>query len=1065
MVKRMSLPRILLLLLTLLNSTILAKSASGLLREGLYAEEVEGDLSAAIKIYQQVIEDDSAQENLVAQALYRQGMCHMKLKNELEAKAAFSKLMTQHADQTQLIEKVKPLLDELGNADPASLMPPETIMYLEIGSPGKQIETILNMLQGTPFENPLAMMGGGNQWSGEEAGPANMIGALMNPSMMAEFKKIRGMGIGITGLEGLGNDGPPPALVVLYPGQSDALRGLLLAGLGMIGRQADPIQEMQVVHFPDGGGAAYDDTVIILASPSPKALDLLTSAVKRYKGLLSGPSLASSNRSFAKISKRARQDNAVTLWLNVNETYQGLMKILPPDDIPQQIHMANGLVDFENVDDIIASLSIKKTGIALEANAHLKEGHNCVAYNMIRTPHLSQAAWRAIPADAIALVSLALGEPGTAQAEAVGEQILNATSLDIGREIFSNIEQITLFAVPVKGSMEAVEGEIPPQAKAFGLAITSANPQQTRDILTSVLRSANMLLTQTEPVNGRYEITLANYQSIHGYMDQTSKITLLSLNPDLVTSSVTTLKQGRADSGKGVLKSAVSALPETTSKLVMVNLAGAIQFGLQNMDVPDDELGEQVRQAMSQLAEATERTTLRLQTNEEANSFGIHLSINDLPPVSEIVGPITQIQQLMVRIEGQAKSWGQQGPTAGIAETKTAPRIDGQEDGVWADAPQYELKNSYYAAPSSETDFSASFKALYDRTNLYVLVTVADDDLQNDSEEFWLDDMVEVFIDADNSKRGEYDDNDFQYHFGWDASAPPLGESQHNNMTGIEAAFAKTGMGYRAEIKLPWSTLGTKPIPGAPIGFDVQASDDDGGGERDSKLAWHARQDDAYLHPNVFGTAHLLGLVGHWTLDTVDDREVRDNSRGQNVGTLRGDPQTVTGKMGGALAFDGDEDHIVIGNEPRFDASSGVTVAAWIKVNAFDKPWQAIVTKGDNAWRIQRNNEEDTLEFACTGLNIPGGNQYGSLYGPRAISTDRWYHVAGVYDGKKMSLYVDGVLDASQDASGSINMTDVPVLIGANAEMPDRFWNGALDDVRVYNYALSGAEVAALAGK
>jgi len=282
MIKRMSLPRMLLLLLTLCSSTLLAKSASVLLREGLYAEEVEGDLSAAIEIYQQVIEDSSAQDNLVAQALYRQGMCHMKLKNKQDAKAAFSKLVAEHSDQTRLIEKVRPLLDELGNADPASLMPPETIMYVEIGSPGKQIETILNMLKGTPFENPLAMIGGDNQPSGEAMGPANMIGALLNPSMMAEFKKIRGLGIGITGL----TEGSPPAIAVLYPGQSDALRGLLLAGLGMVGQPADPIEGMQVVHFPDGGGAAYDDTVVILASPSPKAIDQLTWSVKQYKGLL-----------------------------------------------------------------------------------------------------------------------------------------------------------------------------------------------------------------------------------------------------------------------------------------------------------------------------------------------------------------------------------------------------------------------------------------------------------------------------------------------------------------------------------------------------------------------------------------------------------------------------------------------------------------------------------------------------------------------------------------------------------------------------------------------------------
>ena len=975
--------------------------------------------------------------------------------------------MTEHRDQTQLIEKVKPLLDELSNADPASLMPPETIMYVEIGSPGKQIETILNMLKGTPFENPLAMMGGGNQWSDNEMGPANMVGALMNPSMMAEFKKIRGMGIGVTGLAGIAHGGPPSVIAVLYPGQSDILRGLLLAGLGMAGRSVEAIEGMKTVHFPDGGGASYDDTVVILASPSDQALEQLATAVKRYKGLLGGPSLASANESFAKISKRARQDNALTLWVNVNDAYQGLMKVLPPDAIPQEIHMANGFVDFENVNDIIASLSIEETAIAVEANANLKSGHNCVAYNMIRTPHLNKAALKAVPSDAIALLSLGLGGPDTPQAQAITGQILSATSLDIGADLFRNIEQISLFMVPTTGDMLAQNQEIPPQAKAFGVSITSTDPLKTRELLTTVLNSANLILTQTEPMNGRYEITLANQQNIYGYMDQTSKTTVFSLNPDLISTSAAALKRGSGASGKGSLQTALNALPESTNKLLLINLSGLINFGLQNTDVPDNDLGNQVRQAMTQLAQATERTTIRLQTSEEMNNFGVRLSVDNLPPVGQVFASVMKIQQAMAQIEGHSMSWDDQDPAAGIAPTKTAPAIDGKVDGSWAAAQAYDLEKSYYDAPSSKEDCSASFKALYDKNNLYVLVDVTDDDLQNDSEEFWLDDMVEVFIDADNSKRDSYDDNDFQFHFGWDASSPALGESQHGKMDGVEAAFARTNAGYRAEIKLPWRTLGTKPMAGIPIGFDVQVSDDDGGGQRNSKLAWHAPQDDAYLHPNVFGTAQPLGMLAWWKLDETGDREANDASGNSRTGKLIGSPtwKPSGGKVGGALEFDGVDDYIEIESKSGFDASGSVTVAAWIKINAFDKPWQAIVTKGDYAWRIQRNNEESTLEFACTGLSIPGGNQYGSLYSTQALGTGRWYHVAGIYDGSKMSLYINGALDASQEASGSISRTDAPVLIGANADMPDRFWNGMLDDVRVYNYALSGDALAALAGK
>jgi hypothetical protein len=139
-----------------------------------------------------------------------------------------------------------------------------------------------------------------------------------------------------------------------------------------------------------------------------------------------------------------------------------------------------------------------------------------------------------------------------------------------------------------------------------------------------------------------------------------------------------------------------------------------------------------------------------------------------------------------------------------------------------------------------------------------------------------------------------------------------------------------------------------------------------------------------------------------------------------------------------------------------------VTVAAWIKVNSFDKEWQAIVTKGDSAWRLQRNQDKDNLEFACSGLKIPGGSPYGGLYGERNVNDGKWHHVAGVYDGQKMTLYVDGGQDVSQPASGPIATNDKPVYIGENAEMTGRFWNGLIDDVRVYNCAIGKAEIEAL---
>ena len=240
-----------------------SKTASVLLQEALYAEEIEGDINAAIKIYQQIIDDDSSQDNYVAQALYRQGLCYTKIQNEKQAQVNFKKIVTNYSDQTNIIAKVKPLLNDIGNADPAALMPPQTLFYMEIGSPGKQIETILNSLKGSPLENPWTLINGNMpETSNDQMG--NIISGLLNESMMAELKKIRGMGVGITGIP---QNDAPPAIIVLFPGKSDALRGLIQMVLTMAGKPIKSIEGMNCIEFSEGGGAAYDDSIVILVTP------------------------------------------------------------------------------------------------------------------------------------------------------------------------------------------------------------------------------------------------------------------------------------------------------------------------------------------------------------------------------------------------------------------------------------------------------------------------------------------------------------------------------------------------------------------------------------------------------------------------------------------------------------------------------------------------------------------------------------------------------------------------------------------------------------------------------
>jgi len=202
-------------------------------------------------------------------------------------------------------------------------------------------------------------------------------------------------------------------------------------------------------------------------------------------------------------------------------------------------------------------------------------------------------------------------------------------------------------------------------------------------------------------------------------------------------------------------------------------------------------------------------------------------------------------------------------------------------------------------------------------------------------------------------------------------------------------------------------------------------------------------------------------LVAWWKLDDGSGAVAVDSSGNEHHGSLRGGATWAQGIDGAALSFDGQTGYVHVDNDQDFKIGDQITVSAWIKIDGFDRKWQTIVAKGDNSWRLQRNFESPTLEFACSGLSVPG-MQWGSLFGTIHAADGQWHHVAGVYDARRIYLYVDGALDASSEASGRIGIDDQPVQIGNNAQVPNRFWRGLIDEVRIHNYALSAGEIAAI---
>ncbi|MFW5851377.1 MAG: glycoside hydrolase family 9 protein [Bacteroidota bacterium] len=191
-----------------------------------------------------------------------------------------------------------------------------------------------------------------------------------------------------------------------------------------------------------------------------------------------------------------------------------------------------------------------------------------------------------------------------------------------------------------------------------------------------------------------------------------------------------------------------------------------------------------------------------------------------------------------------------------LVQTTSEITIDGTKDDVYPIGTNLE---SFLVGTPSAANLSAEWSGMWDNSNVYLFISVTDDELYNDSGTAWYeDDGVEVFIDGDNSKGTTYDNNDFQWGFIWGGNLYAGGNNPDNSTTDIVYEIIETPNGYDLEISIPWSTIGVTPVVGNFIGFDLGINDDDDGDGRENKLAWYMSSDDGWQDPSVLGELELV---------------------------------------------------------------------------------------------------------------------------------------------------------------------------------------------------------------
>jgi PKD repeat protein len=205
------------------------------------------------------------------------------------------------------------------------------------------------------------------------------------------------------------------------------------------------------------------------------------------------------------------------------------------------------------------------------------------------------------------------------------------------------------------------------------------------------------------------------------------------------------------------------------------------------------------------------------------------------------------------------------------------------------------------------------------------------------------------------------------------------------------------------------------------------------------------------------GNGGASGLVAAYGFEEGSGASVADTSGNGNGGNVTGGTWASTGKYGKALTF-GAGSIVSVPDSASLDLSTGMTIEAWVYPTSSAAAYRNIIFKsqGDPGTQplcyVLQGSTPSSVPAVVTGVSP------SSLAAASPLALNTWSHLSATYDGATMNLYVNGILAGSLAQSGAIAASTEPLTIGGNMYSGQNFV-GMIDEVRIYNRALSSSEI------
>jgi parallel beta-helix repeat protein len=204
------------------------------------------------------------------------------------------------------------------------------------------------------------------------------------------------------------------------------------------------------------------------------------------------------------------------------------------------------------------------------------------------------------------------------------------------------------------------------------------------------------------------------------------------------------------------------------------------------------------------------------------------------------------------------------------------------------------------------------------------------------------------------------------------------------------------------------------------------------------------------------------GLVAYFPFDEGSGTTVHSTVGGL-TGTISNASWSTNGKYGDALSFNGTNSWVTVADSNALDLTTGMTLEAWVQPVVING-WECVILKEDTtdlAYALYADdNGDDIGGLRVPSVSIREGSTTYEAHGASQVSLNTWTHLAATYDGSVIRYYVNGTLTNSVNQAGAINTTTGVLRFGGDS-LWGEYFNGLIDEVRIYNRALSASEIQA----